>query len=59
MRSTFVILLGIAIICAGITLESCNVTRRVTTESSYFQRGDTACTIVTKTIETYDATRKY
>lgn len=37
---------------------SCNVTRKVTTESSYYQRGDTTCTIVTKTTETYDATKK-
>lgn len=36
-------------------LTSCNVTRTVTTQSQYFQRGDTTCTIVTKTIESYDA----
>ena len=39
-------------------LTSCNVTRVVTTQSSYFQRGDTTVTIQTKTIETYDATKK-
>lgn len=38
-----------------IALQSCNVTRVVETKSSYWQRGDTTCTIVTKTIETYDA----
>lgn len=37
---------------------SCNVTRTVTTKSEYFQRGDTSCTIVTKTIESYDASKK-
>ena len=37
---------------------SCNVTRTITTQSQYYQRGDTTCTIVTKTIETYDATKK-
>lgn len=37
---------------------SCNVTRTITTQSQYFQRGDTTCTIVTKTIETYDASKK-
>lgn len=36
-------------------LTSCNVTRKITTEASYFQKGDTTCTIVTKTTETYDA----
>ena len=39
-------------------LTSCNVTRTITTQSQYYQRGDTTCTIVTKTIETYDASRK-
>lgn len=37
---------------------ACNVTRTVTTQSQYFQRGDTTCTIVTKTVESYDATKK-
>lgn len=43
---------------ASLGLTSCNVTRVVTTESSYFQRGDTTITIQSKTIETYDATKK-
>ena len=42
----------------GVALMSCNVTRTVTTQSQYYQRGDTTCTIVTKTIESYDGTRK-
>ena len=37
----------------GVALMSCNVTRTVTTQSQYYQRGDTTCTIVTKTIESY------
>ncbi len=46
--------------CAAIALglTSCNVTRTITTQSQYYQRGDTTCTIVTKTIETYDASKK-
>lgn len=39
-------------------LNSCNVTRTVTNRSEYYQRGDTAVTIQTKTTETYDATKK-
>lgn len=39
-------------------LTSCNVTRKITTESSYFHQGDTTTTIVTKTIESYDASKK-
>ena len=36
-------------------LSSCNVVRTVTNRSEYYQRGDTAVTIQTKTIESYDA----
>jgi hypothetical protein len=36
-------------------LSSCNVVRTVTNRSEYYQRGDTAITIQTKTIESYDA----
>ncbi|MBR4565244.1 MAG: hypothetical protein IKO26_12405 [Paludibacteraceae bacterium] len=39
-------------------LTGCNVTRTVTTESRYIQRNDTNIVIQTKTIETYDATKK-
>ena len=39
-------------------LSSCNVTRTITTQSQYYQRGDTTCTIVTKTIEIYDASKR-
>ena len=37
---------------------SCNVTRTITTNSEYSQRGDTTVVIQTKTIETYDASKK-
>ena len=39
-------------------LSSCNVTRVVRKEASHFQKGDTTTTIVTKTTETYEATKK-
>ena len=51
-------LIVFAIIAAAVSLASCNVTRTITTQSQYFQHGDTTCTIVTKTIETYDASKK-
>lgn len=43
---------------ASLGLTSCNVTRTITNESSYLQRGDTSVVIHTKTIETYDAEKK-
>ena len=51
-------ILIMTIIVTGIVMASCNVTRTITTQSQYYQRGDTTCTIVTKTIETYDASKK-
>lgn len=49
---------ALTIIGAAVGLTSCNVTRCVTTKSEYWQKGDTSITIQTKTIETYDATKK-
>ena len=53
----------LGIIVASLTIaaalcQGCNVTRTITNESQYFQRGDTSVLIQTKTIETYDASRK-
>ena len=42
----------------ALALTSCNVTRTITNESQYYQRGDTSVVIQTKTIETYDASKK-
>lgn len=52
------LLAALTAIAAALGLTSCNVTRTVTTQSQYFQKGDTTCTIITKTIESYDATKK-
>jgi hypothetical protein len=46
------------VIMTSIVMASCNVTRIITNESQYLQRGDTSVVIQTKTIETYDAWRK-
>ena len=48
----------IIIIVSVVVLSACNVTRTVTTQSQYWQRGDTSVVIQTKTIESYDATKK-
>ena len=42
--------------CLGLT--GCNVVRTITNRSEFYQRGDTSVTIQTKTIESYDASRK-
>ena len=47
------------IVIAGLGLSSCNVTRTVTTRSEAWQKGDTSVVIQTKTVESYDGTRKY
>ena len=39
-------------------LQSCNVTRTITTTSSSVKRGDTTMIIQSKTIESYDATKR-
>ena len=45
-------------VAIALGLQSCNVTRSITTRSETWQRGDTSVVIQTKTIETYDASRK-
>lgn len=59
MKSLVAALLSaLAVIAAAIGLNSCNVTRVVTNQSEYFQKGDTSVCITTKIIETYDATKR-
>lgn len=58
MKKLFIFVMFAILMATAVMVESCNLTRSVTTESQYFQKGDTTCTIVTKTIETYDATKK-
>ena len=42
----------------AVAISSCNVVRTITNESQYLQKGDTSIVIQTKTIESYDATKK-
>ncbi|MBQ8939654.1 MAG: hypothetical protein IJ047_05470 [Paludibacteraceae bacterium] len=51
-------LLIMTVIMTSIALTSCNVTRVITNESRYVQKNDTSIVIQTKTIETYDASKK-
>lgn len=58
LRAAVAILAFTAFTFAFLSLHGCNVTRTITTESQCYQRGDTAVMIMTKTIETYDASKK-
>ena len=49
---------GIAACGSLAALTGCNVTRTVTTSSSYYQRGDTTVMIQSKTVESYDASKR-
>ena len=51
-------LLLMTIIMTGVLISSCNVTRTITNESQYLQRGDTSVVIQTRTVETYDASKR-
>ena len=46
------------IVTSMVAVASCNVTRTITNESQYYQRGDTSVVIQTRTVETYDASKK-
>ena len=53
-----VLIAALTALGAAFGLSSCNVTRTVTTQSQYWQKGDTSCVIQTKTIESYDGSKK-
>ena len=53
-----VLIAALTALGASLGLSSCNVTRTVTTKSEYWQKGDTAVTIQTRTVEQYDASKK-
>ena len=53
-----VLIAALTALGAAFGLSSCNVTRTVTTKSEYWQKADTSVVIQTKTVETYDASRK-
>ena len=42
----------------AVAATACNATRTITTRSEVWQKGDTSVIIQTKTIETYDASKK-
>lgn len=52
-----IINIGLLLVCIAVGVASCNVTRTVTTSSEAYQKGDTSVHIVTRTVESYDATK--
>ena len=53
-----VLIAALTALGAAFGLTSCNVTRTITTKSEYWQKADTSVVIQTRTIETYDASKK-
>ena len=53
-----VLMAALTALGAAFGLSACNVTRTVTTRSEAWQKGDTSVVIQTKTVESYDGTRK-
>ncbi len=45
-------------VAIALGLQSCNVTRTVTTRSETWQKGDTSVVIQTKTVESYNAEKR-
>ena len=53
-----ILIVSIIGVLGALVFEACNVTRTITTKSEYRQNADTSVVIQTKTIETYDASKK-
>ena len=55
------LIIGLAIsglVISGFALTGCNVTRTITTRSETYQHGDSSIVIQSRTVESYDASRK-
>ena len=53
-----VLIAALTALGAAFGLSSCNVTRMITTRSETIQRGDSTVVIQSRTVESYDATKK-
>ena len=58
IKQIILTLLAALAIGLSVLLTSCNVTRTITTTSSSVKRGDTTVIIQSKTIESYDASKR-
>ena len=50
-----IVIIGVIGVLGVLGLQSCNVTRTITTRSEAWQKGDTSVVIQTRTVESYDA----
>ena len=55
----YVLIAALTALGAAFGLSSCNVTRTITTRSETWQKGDTSVIIQSKTIESYDAVKRF
>ena len=53
-----VLIAALTALGAAFGLSACNVTRTVTTRSETYQHGDSSVVIQSRTVESYDATKK-
>ena len=53
-----VLIAALTALGAAFGLSACNVTRTITTRSETYQRGDSSVVIQSRTVESYDATKK-
>ena len=53
-----ILIVSIIGVLGTLVFEACNVTRTITTRSEAWQKGDTSVVIQSKTVETYDASKK-
>ena len=54
-EAVVVLVVLVVLVILGMAMQSCNVVRTISNKSEYYQRGDTAVMIQTKTTESYDA----
>ena len=57
-KAEVIVIITMIVSLLMLMMSSCNVTRVVKTEATHYQKGDTTTTIVTKTTETYEGTKK-
>ena len=57
-KTIAIVIITMIVSLVMLMMSSCNVTRVIRTEASHYQKGDTTTTIVTKTTETYEGTKK-